>query len=112
MNLEEQLVKNYRKVFWIKNYVKTITATTLVSSGIGLIITGNVTYGHHQLGGEVELIMGAVCIILALIITYVFDKWAAQKNKKMINDIDDYIEKKAIEIAEEKILNAMENFEK
>ena len=104
MNLEERLVSNYRRFFWIKNYVKTITATTLVSTGIGLIVTANNSFGHHETGAEVELISGVLCIALALIITFILDKWTARKNKEMINDIDNYIDDRAEEIAEELVL--------
>ena len=54
MSLQEKIVRKYRNLFWIKNYVKTISATTLISTGIGLLVTGNITFGHNQKGGEVE----------------------------------------------------------
>ena len=104
MSLEEKLVSDYRKLFWVKNYVKTITATTLVSTGIGLIVTANNAFGHHETGAEVELISGASCFILALVITFVLDRWSARKNKEMIKDIDNYIDERAEEIAEELVL--------
>ena len=38
--LSEKLeAAGYHKLFWIKNYFKTVLTSTLISSGVGLIIT-------------------------------------------------------------------------
>ena len=104
MNLESKLVKKYMMVFWVKNYIKTMTATTLVSSGVGLLITGELTRFHNHGWSNAEIILGIVCVVLAIIVTYVLDYWSARKDREIINDIDTYIDERAEEIAEELVL--------
>lgn len=111
MTLTDMIVQKYKRIFWIKNYVKTVTASTLIGSGIGLIITGKLA--KMQTGGwkDAEIILGAICICLALIITFILDYYTAKKDKQIIQDIDDYIDKRAEEIAKNKILEAMNKIE-
>lgn len=102
--LTEIVIPKYKRVFWAKNYIKTITATTLVSSGIGLIITGELTRMQNRGWSDAEIILGITAVLLALIIVFILDTWAAKKDKQMIQDIDDYIDKRAEEIAEELVM--------
>ena len=74
----------YRKTVWIKNFAKTVTTTTLVSSGIGLIITGLTTRMQNKGYSDAELIIGVLCIIIALIIVSIIDLWAEKKKKNLI----------------------------
>jgi len=110
--LEEILVEKYRSVFWVKNYVKTVTASTLIASGIGLMTTGELTRMQNQGWSEAEIILGISCIIMALIITFILDYWSAKKDKEMIEDIDEYIDKKAEEIAENLVLKHLNEIKK
>ena len=102
--LKQKIVSEYKHVFWVKNYVKTITATTLVSSGVGLLLTGELTRMQNHGWSDAELILGCCCIVLALIITFVLDIWAGRKDKDMIGDIEEYIDERAEHIAEQKVL--------
>ena len=101
----------WRKTFWVKNYAKTITATTLVSSGIGLVITGLSTRMTNKGFSDVELQLGVISIVLAIIITLLIDKWAEIKKKEELELIDKTIDDKAREIAEEKVLEYLEKIE-
>ena len=51
-------------------------------------------------------------IILAIIIVVWIDQWKETKKKEELETINEHIEERAIKIAEEKILEAMENLEK
>lgn len=94
----------WRKTFWVKNYVKTITTTTLVSSGIGLLITGLSTRMTNKGFSDVELQLGVISIVLAIIITLIIDKWAEIRKKEELELIDKTIDDRARQIAEEKVL--------
>ena len=98
----------WRKTFWVKNYAKTITTTTLVSSGIGLLITGLSTRMSNNGFSDVELQVGVISIILAIIITLIIDKWAEKKKKEELTLIDKTIDDRARKIAEEKVLEYLD----
>ena len=83
---------NANKVFWVKNYFKTVTASTLVGSGIGLIVTGELTRMRHQGWSDAELILGGACVVLAFLVTFVLDIWTKKQDEQIINNIEDYIE--------------------
>lgn len=101
----------WRKTFWVKNYAKTITTTTLVSSGIGLIITGLSTRMTNKGFSDVELQLGVISIALAIVITLIIDKWAETRKKEELELIDKTIDDRAKQIAEEKVLEYLEKIE-
>ena len=94
----------WRKTFWVKNYAKTITTTTLVSSGIGLLITGLSTRMTNKGFSDVELQLGVISIVLAIMITLIIDKWVEIRKKEELELIDKTIDDRARQIAEEKVL--------
>ena len=101
----------WRKTFWVKNYAKTITTTTLVSSGIGLIITGLSTRMTNKGFSDVELQLGVISIALAIVITLIIDKWAETRKKEELELIDKTIDDRARQIAEEKVLEYLREIE-
>lgn len=102
----------YRKTVWIKNFAKTVTTTTLVSSGIGLLITGM----HNSMTNKgykyIELQVGIICLVIAIIIIIIIDKWAEKKKKEELDIIDEEINKRAEKIAEELVLKHLREIEK
>lgn len=110
--MAEKLHEVYPRVWWIKNYVKTVTASTLVGSGVGLIITGELTRMHNHGWSDAEIILGVTCVILALIITFILDLWAKRKDEEVISTIEEHINERAEEIAEKKVLFYLEEIEK
>ena len=101
----------WRKTFWVKNYAKTITTTTLVSSGIGLLITGLSTRMTNKGFSDVELQLGVISIVLAIIITLIIDKWVEIRKKEELELIDKTIDDRARQIAEEKVLEYLNKIE-
>lgn len=51
-------------------------------------------------------------ILLAILIVVLIDQWKDQRKKEELDIINKHIDERAIEIAEEKILEAMKNLEK
>lgn len=101
----------YRKTLWVKNFLKTVITTTLVSSGIGLIITGLITRMQNQGYSNAELIIGTIAILLAIMIVTFIDRWAEQKKKEELEIIDKQIDERAEKIAEELVLKHLEEIE-
>ena len=111
--LSEKLEQaGYHKLFWIKNYFKTVLTSTLISSGVGLIITGELTQMKNRGWSLTELQLGVLCIVAAAIGTYIIDKYLSKKEKEKEAIIEEHINEKAEEIAEHKILSAMEKLDK
>ena len=50
-------------------------------------------------------------ILLAIIIVVVIDQWKDQKKKEELETINEHIDERAMEIAEEKIQKAMDKLE-
>ena len=101
----------YRKTVWIKNFAKTVTTTTLISSGIGLIITGLSNRMASKGISNVELQIGIISVVLALIIVTIIDKWAENKKKEELEAIDKAINERAEEIAEKLVLTHLKEIE-
>ena len=102
----------YRRTVWVKNFAKTVTTTTLVSSGIGLIITGLTNRLHNRGYSDVELVLGVLAIIIAIIIVIIIDRWAEQKKREELEAIETQIDEKAGKIAQDLIIKHMEQYEK
>ena len=101
----------YRRTVWVKNFAKTVTTTTLVSSGIGLIITGLTNRMHNRGYSDVELIVGVLAIIIAIIIVTIIDRWAEQKKREELEAIDKAIDMRAEKIAEKLVLKHLKEME-
>lgn len=101
----------YRRTVWVKNFAKTVTTTTLVSSGIGLIITGLTNRMHNRGYSDVELILGVLAIIIAIIIVTIIDRWAEQKKREELEAIDKAIDMRAEKIAEKLVLKHLQEIE-
>ena len=114
MKLHKKLTEMipYRRTLWIKNFAKTVTTTTLVSSGIGLIITGLNTRMTSKGYNNVELFLGVICIIIAIVIVILIDVWAEQKKREELETIDTTINQRAEEIAEELVMKHLQEIEK
>ena len=111
-HLVDDLKSKYGRIFWIKNYVKTVSASTLIGSGIGLFLTGELTRMQNRGISDAEIILGITCIVLAFIITFVLDLWLKKKEEEKTHDIEDYIDERASEIAEELVIKHLEEIEK
>ena len=110
--LAEKLDEKYSTSWWVQNYVKTVTASTLVASGVGLVITGELGRMHSRGWSDAEIILGVTCVVLALIVTFALDLWAKKKDKEMITTIEEHIEERAEQIAEKKVLYYLNKIEK
>ena len=101
----------YRRTIWIFGFAKTISSTTLITLGIGLLIDGITNHLRWRGYNQTELIVGILTLIIGVIIVIIIDTWKDKKKKEELEIIDKTIDQKAEEIAEKKILEAMKNIE-
>lgn len=101
----------YHKSFWIKNYLKTVLTSTLISSGVGLIITGELTRMKNRGWSHTEMQLGVICLVVAAAATFLIDIYLSRKEKEKEAIIEEHINEKAQEIAERKIIEAMKKLE-
>ena len=111
-HLVDDLKSKYGKIFWLKNYVKTVSASTLIGSGIGLVVTGELTRMQNCGISNAEIILGITCVILAFLITFALDLWLKKKEEEKIRDVEDYIDERASEIAEDLVIKHLEEIGK
>lgn len=97
----------YRRTVWMTGFLKTTISASLISTGVVLLF--NSITNHPLFDGyrETGIVVGITCILLAIFIVTLIDKWKEEKKKEELEIID----KRAAEIAEEKILEAMTKLE-
>ena len=99
----------YRKTVWVTGFLKTTLSSSLIATGIVLFSHGITGHPFFNMWDEISIIVGACMILLAIMIVIIIDKWKDQKKKEELETINQHIDERAIEIAEEKILEAMGN---
>ncbi len=92
-------------------FLKTALSTSLISTGVLFLFTGITNHPLFNGWHGASIIIGIIMIILAIMIVVVIDKWKDQKKKEELEIINQHIDERAMEIAEEKILEAMKNLE-
>ena len=102
----------YRKTVWVTGFLKTTITNSLIATGVVLLFNGITEHPLFNEWNEIAIIVGALMILLAIIIVVAIDQWKDQKKKEELETINEHIDERAIEIAEEKILEAMKNLEK
>lgn len=101
----------YRRTVWVTGFLKTTISTSLISTGVVLLFNGITEHPLFNTWNEIAIIVGALMILIAVMVVLLIDQWKDQRKKEELNIINEHIDERAIEIAEGKILEAMENFE-
>jgi len=102
----------YRKTVWVTGFLKTTISSSLIATGVVLLFNGITEHPIFGTSNEISIVIGIIMILLAVCSVTLIDIWKDKKKKEELNTINEHIEERAIEIAEEKILEAMENLEK
>ncbi len=92
-------------------FLKTTISASLISTGILFLFTGITNHPLFQGWHETSIAVGALMIILAIAVVVIIDNWKDKKKKEELEIINEHIDERAMEIAEEKILEAMKNLE-
>ena len=102
----------YRRTVWVTGFLKTTISNSLIATGVVLLFNGITEHPLFTGFNEIAIIVGALMIISAIMVVVAIDQWKDQRKKEELETINEHIDERAIEIAEEKILEAMENLEK
>jgi len=101
----------YRRTVWVTGFLKTTISSSLIATGVLFLFTGITDHPLFKGCHEISIIVGAIMILLAILIVVLIDQWKDQRKKEELDIINKHIDERAIEIAEEKILEAMKNLE-
>lgn len=102
----------YQRTVWVTGFLKTTLSSSLIATGVVLLFNGITNHPLFHGWNEISIIIGALMIMLAIIIVVIIDNWKETKKKEELDIINKHIDERAIKIAEDKILDAMENLEK
>lgn len=97
----------YRRTVWITGFLKTTISGALISTGVVLLFNSITNHPLFEGWNEIGIVIGSICILLAIAVTTLIDLYKEAAKKEELQEID----KRAEEIAEEKILRAMEKLE-
>lgn len=101
----------YRRTVWVTGFLKTTISSSLIATGILFLFTGITNHPLFQGWHETSIVVGIIMIALAIGIVILIDQWKDKKKKEELEIINEHIDERALEIAEEKILEAMKNLE-
>lgn len=101
----------YRRTVWVTGFLKTTISSSLIATGVVLLFNGITNHPMFHGWNEISIIIGAFMILLAIIIVILIDNWKDQKKKEELTIINEHIDERAIQIAEEKIQKAMDQLE-
>ena len=101
----------YRRTVWISGFLKTTISSALISTGVVLIFNSLTNHPMFEGFYEAGLVIGISAIILAILIIVSIDKYKEGKKKEELETIESYIDRKAEEIANMKVLRNLEKLE-
>ena len=84
----------YRRTVWITGFLKTTVSSAMITTGV-----------------EIGIVLGSASIIMACIYIAMIDRWKESRKKEELDTIEDYINQKAEEIANMKVLRKLEELE-
>ncbi len=101
----------WRRTIWTYGFVKTTLSGALISTGVVLIFNGITNHPMFHGINEIAIICGFVAIALAIIVITSIDKYKEKTKREELEAIDKQIDEKAKRIAEEKVLEYLQEIE-
>lgn len=102
----------WRRTIWTYGFVKTTLSGSLISTGVVLIFNGITNHPLFNGLNEIAIFTGFIAIILAIVVITSIDKYKEKTKKEELEAIDEQIDIRAREIAEEKVLEYLDKIEK
>ncbi len=102
----------WRRTIWTYGFVKTTLSSSLITTGVVLILNGISNHPLFSGLNEITIITGFIAIILAIAVITSIDKYKEKTKKEELEAIDEQIDTRAREIAEEKVLEYLDKIEK
>lgn len=101
----------YRRTVWISGFLKTTISSALISTGVVLIFNSLTNHPLFEGFYEIGLVVGMAAILLAIMIIVSIDRYKENRKREELETIEDYIDRKAEEIANMKVLKNLEKLE-
>ena len=101
----------WRRTIWTYGFVKTTLSGSLISTGVVLIFNGVTEHPLFEGFNEVAIFCGFIAILFAILVITSIDRYKEKTKKAELEAIDKQIDDKAKRIAEEKVLEYLEEIE-
>jgi len=101
----------WRRTIWTYGFVKTTLSGSLISTGVVLIFNGVTEHPLFTGFNEIAIFTGFIAIIFAIVVIAGIDKYKEKTKKEELEAIDRQIDEKAKRIAEEKVLEYLQEIE-
>lgn len=101
----------WRKTIWTYGFIKTTLSGALISTGVVLIFNGITEHPLFDEFSEIAIFSGFTAIILAIIVITSIDRYKERTKREELEAIDQQIDERAREIAEEKVLEYLDKIE-
>lgn len=101
----------YRRTVWITGFLKTTVSSAMITTGVVLLFNSITEHPYFKEWNEIGIILGSLSIVIACIYIAMIDRWKEGKKKEELDTIEDYINQKAEEIANMKVLKKLEELE-
>lgn len=101
----------WKRTIWTCGFVKTTLSSSLISTGVVLIFNGITNHPLFTGLNEIAIISGFIAIIFAIVIITSIDRYKEKTKRAELEAIDQQIDERALEIAEEKILECLDKIE-
>ena len=102
----------YRRTVWTYGFVKTTLSGALISTGVVLIFNGITEHPLFRGFNEIAIVAGFIAVICAIVVIASIDKFKEIQKKEELDAIDKQIDERAKHIAQEKILEYLNQLEK
>lgn len=101
----------YRRTVWVTGFLKTTVSSAIISTGVVILFNSITNHPYFTEWNEVGIVIGLFSIVVACVYVAIIDRWKENKKKEELETIEDYIDKKAEEIANLKVLKKLEELE-
>ena len=101
----------YRRTVWITGFLKTTVSSAMITTGVVLLLDSITEHPYFMEWNEIGIVLGSASIIMACIYIAMIDRWKENRKKEELDTIEDYINQKAEEIANMKVLRKLEELE-
>ena len=101
----------YRRTVWITGFLKTTVSSAMITTGVVILFNSITEHPYFMEWDEIGIVLGITSITIACIYIAMIDRWKERRKKEELDTIEDYINLKAEEIANMKVLRKLEELE-
>ena len=101
----------YRRTVWITGFLKTTVSSAMITTGVVILFNSITEHPYFMEWDEIGIVLGITSITIACVYIAMIDRWKERRKKEELDTIEDYINLKAEEIANMKVLRKLEELE-